>query len=86
MSLFRYSDYQDQSKKATVYSKKVKQPTTSKTSKHKCSQCERTDAVRYPITEKENRWLCPICIGKNNKRDDKEAVSFVKASKLKGIV
>ena len=78
MSLFRLSDYTG--KKETVHKSKL--PTQNKTKKHKCSQCERTDAIRYPISEKEVRWLCPDCVTKHQRKDDKEKPNFIKANKL----
>ena len=79
MSLFKWSDYGK--KKETIH--KTKLPTEFKTKKHKCSQCTRNDAVLYPITENEKRWLCPIHIEKFNNQYKKEnSVNFVKASKL----
>jgi len=76
-----YKNY-GKTKKATVYSKKTKIPTASKTIKHKCSQCQRTDAIRYPISEKEFRWLCPVHVTMNNRRDNIEKSNFVRASRL----
>ena len=72
MSLFRYSDYADASKKNKIISprrashggiatsRKVTLPTQHRSPNHKCSQCERKDAKKYYLTEKECRWLCPI--------------------------
>lgn len=94
MSLFRYSDYYDESKKNKVVSprrgshggvrtgKKVKLPTNLKSINHKCSQCTRKDARKYQLTPKEYRWLCPVCVIKNNNRNSKEKPNFIKASKL----
>lgn len=63
-------------------SKKVKLPTMEKTRPHKCSLCPRTDATRYPISEKEVRWMCPVCVQKFVRRNDKEKPNFVKGSQL----
>lgn len=63
-------------------SKKTKLPSQYRTTKHKCSQCIRTDAVKYSISEKEVRWLCPVCVIRNNNKNTKEKPNFVKASKL----
>jgi len=94
MSLFRYSDYTNESKKNKIVSprrashggiatgRKVKLPTQYRTQNHKCSHCKRTDAKKYYLTEKEVRWLCPICVIKNNNRNSKEKPNFIKASKL----
>jgi len=94
MSLFRKSDYSQASKKNKVVSprrashggiatsKKITFPTQHRTRKHKCSQCIRTDARKYYLTGKDVRWLCPVCIIKNNNRDSKEVSNFVKASRL----
>jgi len=94
MSLFRKSDYQQASKKNKVVSphrashggittsKKIRLPTQHKSPNHKCSQCQRTDAKKYPLTEKEVRWLCPLCVIKNKNKDIKEIPNFVKASRL----
>lgn len=78
MSLFRYSDYSK--KKETIHRTKI--PTKSKTISHKCSQCTRTDARKYPISEKESRWLCPVHVNQHNQRDIKERPHYVKASQL----
>lgn len=94
MSLFRYSDYSDASKKNKVVSprrashggiatsKKIRLPTQHRTPNHKCSHCNRKDAKKYYLTEKECRWLCPVCVIKNKNRDTKEKPNFVKASQL----
>ena len=94
MSLFRKSDYAEASKKNKVVSprrgshggiatsKKIRLPTQHRTLNHKCSQCSRTDAKKYYISEKECRWLCPVCVIKNKNRDSKEKVDFIKASRL----
>lgn len=63
-------------------STKTKYPTQHKTLNHKCSQCTRTDAVKYFISDKEARWLCPICLNKNQRKDVKEVPHFIKASRL----
>jgi len=57
-------------------------PTQYRTIKHKCSQCTRTDAKKYSISEKEVRWLCPVCVYRNTNKDAKEKPNFIKASKL----
>ncbi len=94
MSLFRYSDYYNESKKnktvtprrgshgGVVTGKKVKLPTQHRSQNHKCSHCTRTDAKKYYLTEKEIRWLCPVCVIKNKNKDLKEKVNFLKASQL----
>jgi len=94
MSLFRYSDYYNESKKNKVVSKKrgshggiatskkVQLPTQHRTPNHKCSHCERKDAKKYQITEKESRWLCVICVKKYQNKNLKEKPNFVKASRL----
>lgn len=94
MSLLRKSDYQKESKKNNVVSprrgshggiatsKKIRLPTQHRTLNHKCSLCTRTDAKKYYLTEKEVRWLCPVCVIKNKNRDIKEIPNFVKASRL----
>lgn len=94
MSLFRYSDYGNESKKNKVVSprrashggiatsKKITLPTQYRTTKHKCAHCTRTDAKKYYLTGKEVRWLCPVCVIKNKNRDSKEKTNFVKASRL----
>ena len=78
MSLFRYSDYYR--KKEPVHKTKI--PTLNKTSTHKCSLCQNTNAKKYYLTTQECRWLCTECIIKNNKRDSNEKPNFVKATKL----
>ncbi len=94
MSLFRYSDYYNESKKNKPVSKrrgshggvatgkKVRLPTQYRTLNHKCSQCIRTDAKKYYLTEKECRWLCPVCVIKNKNKYTKEKPNFLKASQL----
>ena len=95
MSLLRKSDYHQESKKNNVVSprrashggiatsKKIRLPTQHRTPKHKCSQCSRTDAKKYYLTEKEVRWLCPVCVIKNKNRDSKEKPNFVRALRLR---
>ena len=94
MSLFSYDDYAHASKKNNVVSprrashggiatsKKIRLPTQYRTLKHQCSQCERKDAKKYYLTEKECRWLCPVCIIRNKNKNTKEKVNFLKASQL----
>ena len=94
MSLLRKSDYHEESKKNKVVSpkrgthggittyKKIKLPTQHRSPNHKCSQCTRTDAKKYYLTEKEVRWLCPVCIIKNKNKNSKEKPNFVRASRL----
>ena len=94
LSLFRYSDYANESKKNKVVSprrgshggirtgRKVTLPTQYRTQNHKCSHCTRTDAKKYYLTEKEVRWLCPVCVIKNKNKNSKEKVNFLKASQL----
>jgi len=94
MSLFRKSDYQQASKKNKVVSprrashggiatsKKIRLPTQHKSPNHQCSQCQRSDAKKYHLTEKEVRWLCPLCVIKNKNKDIREIPNFVKASRL----
>ena len=94
MSLFRYSDYVNESKKNSPVmprrgshggistGKKIKLPTQHKSPNHKCSQCTRTDAKKYQITLKECRWLCIVCLKKNNNKNSIEKPNFVRASKL----
>ncbi|KKK80829.1 hypothetical protein LCGC14_2819560 [marine sediment metagenome] len=94
MSLFSYDDYAHASKKNNVVSprrashggittsKKVRFPTQHRSPNHKCSLCERKDAKKYYISEKEVRWLCPICVIKNKNKDSKEKVDFIRARQL----
>ena len=89
------SDYQQESKKNNVVSprrgshggiatsKKVRLPSQYRTTKHHCSHCTRTDAAKYSISEREVRWLCPVCVIKNNNKDSKEKPNFLKASRLR---
>ena len=63
-------------------SKKVRFPTQHRSPNHKCSLCERKDAKKYYISEKEVRWLCPICVIKNKNKDSKEKVDFIRARQL----
>lgn len=95
MSLLKQSDYLKESKHNKVVSpkrashggiatlKKAKLPTQYRTTKHKCSQCPRTDAKKYSISEKEVRWLCPVCVIRNKNKDSKEIPNFIPASKLR---
>ena len=95
MSLFRYSDYENASKKNNPVSPrrgshggignkgKVKLPTQYKSPNHNCSQCSRTDAKKYQISTKECRWLCIVCLKKNNNKNSIEKPNFIKASKLR---
>ena len=95
MSLFRYSDYYDESKKNKTVTprrgshggvrtgKKVKLPTQYRSTNPKCSQCTRKDARKYQLTPKEYRWLCPVCVVKNNNRNSKEKPNFIKASQIR---
>jgi len=95
MSLLKQSDYVNESKKNKVVSprrashggiatsKKARLPSQYRTTKHKCSQCTRTDAKKYSISEREFRWLCPVCVIKNKNRDSIEStVNFLRASRL----
>lgn len=94
MSLLKKSDYQQASKKNNIVSsrrgshggiatsKKIRLPTQHRTPNHKCSQCERKDAKKYYLTEKEVRWLCAACLMRFKYRDIKEKPNFVKASQL----
>lgn len=68
--------------KGIATSTKVKLPSQHKSPKHKCSQCPRTDAKKYFISEKEIRWLCIVCVNKNKNKDSKEKPNFIQASKL----
>lgn len=85
-NLFSAEDYANENKKTRPgnarVSKKTKLPTEAKTKVHDCSQCERTDASKYPISENEVRWLCPICVQKALNKNKKEKVNFVRASQL----
>jgi len=94
LSLFSKSDYERESKQNKVVSprrgshggiatgKKVTLPTQYRTLNHKCSQCIRTDAKKYYLTQKECRWLCPVCVIKNKNKYTKEKPNFLKASQL----
>ena len=60
--------------------------------KHKCSQCEKTDATRIRVSARENRWLCDRhaarfnAFQKENKKSKSaqkpEKPNFIKASRL----
>lgn len=80
MSIFRIGDYKQD--RSTVYSKKTRLPTSTKTKKHRCSHCQRNDAKRVSISEKEVRWLCVICIKIRENKNTKEKPNFVKATNL----
>lgn len=62
--------------------KKTRLDTASKTIKHKCSQCERKDAKKYPVSEKEVRWLCPLHIAMFERKNVQEKPNFIKGSML----
>lgn len=47
-----------------------------------CSICKSRLAEKYPISEKEVRILCQVCVTKSLNRDRKERVNYVKASEL----
>ena len=47
----------------------------------KCSQCK-NKGKRYPISEKEVRVLCDICVQKHLNKDKKETPNYTRASKL----
>ena len=81
----RPKDYARENKQTrpNSYMKKQKLPTKSKTSKHKCSQCQRKDACLYPVGEKEKRWLCADCVRKNQNKNANEKPNFIKANVLK---
>ena len=94
MSLFRQSDYVQASKKNNIVSPrrgshggittstKVSLPTQYKSHRHQCSQCQRKDAKKYQITQKECRWLCPVCLTQNKNKNSKEKPHFISAKKL----
>lgn len=65
-----------------TYMKKEKFRKQDKTQHHKCSQCIRKDAIKVKVSAKEVRWLCPVCIKRNNNRDEIEKPNFIKASVL----
>lgn len=65
-----------------TYMSKTKLPTASRTKKHRCSQCQRTDAKLHYISIKEKRWLCEQCLNKNKNRDRKEKPNYTRASKM----
>lgn len=95
MSLFRYSDYIQASKKNKTISskrashggialgKKVKLPTQHRSPNHKCSLCTRKDAKKYFISTKDIRWLCINCVIKNQNKNTNEIPNFIAATKLK---
>ena len=94
MSLFRYSDYTNESKKNNIVQprrgshggiankKGIKLPTQAKSPNHKCSQCTRKDAKKYQVSAKECRWLCVDCLRKNNDKNNIEKPNFISAKKL----
>lgn len=95
MSLLRKSDYHQESKKNNIVNPrrashggiqqgtKVRLPSQHKSPNHKCSQCERKDAKKYSISEKETRWLCIVCVMRNKNKNEKERPNFIRASKLR---
>lgn len=97
MSLFSIDDYRRENLKANKSSnprrskyhggirtsKQTRLPTQHKTHNHKCSQCIRTDAKQYSISEKDTRWLCMVCVNQYNQQFNKEKPNFVKASLLR---
>ncbi len=81
MSLFTKVDYTQKNQKNVMV--KTKLPTESKTKKHKCSQCTRTDAELIPISENEKRWLCSECVGKFLAQNEVQYfVNFMKAGQM----
>jgi len=94
MSLLTKDDYFKKSKKNKVVSPhrashggittstKIRLPSQHKSPNHKCSQCTRTDAKRYTISEKEVRWLCIVCVNRNKNKNVTEKPNFIRASKL----
>lgn len=83
--MLRPEDYERENKqhrRSTRVMTKTKLPTQHKSSTHSCSQCERKDAMKYTISAKEVRWLCPDCIAKYLRRNNKEKPNFIKASVL----
>ena len=94
MSLFRYDDYFQASKKNKIIShkrashggiaigKKIRLPTQYRTINHNCSLCPRKDAKKYSISPKEVRWLCISCFQKNKNKNSTEIPNFIKATKL----
>jgi len=94
MSFLRKSDYLQESKKNKTVSPRrgshggiatsirVSLPTQYKTPKHPCSQCPRKDAKKYQLTQKECRWLCPVCVVKNKNKNSQEKPHFLSARKL----
>lgn len=64
-------------------SPKTRLPTQYRTLKHNCAHCPRTDAKKYSISEKEVRWLCPVCVIRNTNSNSKEKPHFIKASMLR---
>lgn len=94
MSLLRQSDYQKESQKNKVVSPRrgshggiatstrVSLPTQYKTHRHRCSHCTRRDAKKYQLTQKECRWLCPVCVIKNKNKNSEEKPHFISARKL----
>ena len=48
----------------------------------KCSQCPSKQANKFPISEKEVRWLCVECMNKSLNKEKKETLNYIKASKL----
>jgi len=65
-----------------TYMKKQRLPSQFKTKNHKCSQCERKDAKKYSISEKETRWLCPNHFTHYTNHPPENRPNFIKASKL----
>lgn len=82
--MFSAADYARENKRTRPksYNKKTKLDTRSKTINHKCSQCTNTNARQYQVSEKETRWLCPDCLNKFLRRNDKEKANYIKASVL----
>ena len=65
-----------------TYMKREKFRKQDKTQHHKCSQCTSNDAIKVSVSENEVRWLCRVCVQRNNNRDEIEKPHFIKASSL----
>lgn len=80
-------DYERENKKTRPTNgrifKRTRLPTMVKTKRHSCSQCPSNDASKFAISEKEVRWLCPNCVQKALRKNDKEKPHFVRGSQLR---
>jgi len=84
MSLFRWSDYTNASKKQTTYSKKTKIPTKMRTHKIKCSISGCKEHAPFPVMVSDTQVfnLCKKHAEQHKLRDVKFEVETRRASQI----